>query len=158
MMMNTVEFAAANFANDLSELRAEKSRLQAELAVVDKRLIDLEVTERVLKSYGLGVAEVAQETAPPARAIALRQFSKSITKREQILTVAAELLKIGPVQTEALLDALDQRGISVSGDDRKAQIRNLSSYLSRAQTELGISATRAGWATAAQKGEAPEGL
>ena len=158
MKPNIAEFAATKFANDLSDLRAEKLRLQAELSAVEKRLIDLEVTERVLKTYGLGVIDSAQVSSTPARATALRQFSKSITKREQILTVAAELLKSGSVQTEALLDALDQREIGVSGDDRKAQIRNLSSYLSRAQADLGITATRAGWATAAQKGEALDGL
>lgn len=132
-------------------LQSQKAALEADLAKVAKELADLDVTARMMRKYGIEMPVADQPT--PMRTVALRQLDRTISKRERILGVASEMLTSGPMLTEALLAELARRDISVSGDDRTSQIRNLSSYLSRAQAALGIKATRAGWAKDVSKDE-----
>ena len=132
-------------------LQSQKAALEADLAKVAKELADLDVTARMMRKYGIEMPVADQPT--PMRTVALRQLDRTISKRERILGVASEMLASGPMLTEALLAELARRDISVSGDDRTSQIRNLSSYLSRAQAALGIKATRAGWAKDVSKDE-----
>lgn len=145
---------ASKIATAISDLLTRKATHEAALGKIVQELADLEVAARVMRTYGFDVPDVnTLEHATPMRAVALKQLDRTVTKRERILTVAVEMLKSGPLLTDRLLDELGKRDVAVSGDDRKAQIRNLSSYLSRAQTELGIEATRAGWTAIRPKSE-----
>lgn len=152
MNQSNTPSAPNTIAAAVARLQAQKAAMEVELSKVVNELADLEVTARMMRKYGIETP-AEEDQAAPMRAVALKQLDRTISKRERILGVASEMLASGPLLTEALLAELGIRDITVSGDDRTSQIRNLSSYLSRAQAELGIKATRSGWTKVAEKGE-----
>lgn len=136
-----------------TELQKQQAQIAATLRELEAELLDLETTERVLQR--LGVADDHGVVKPSIQIAATGALRKKITKREQILTGAAELLQAGIQTTDQLLDDLELKGVEITGSDRKTKLRNLSAYLSRAKDELGLESSRLGWSLITQKGESP---
>lgn len=132
-----------------AELKDKKQSLEVEIANVSMELERLKTVESVYLEMNLD--DVAAEAHSPVTRAAITSLHRTITKREQILSGALELLQTGAKLTEEILDGLVGKGIVVSGEDRKTQLRNISAYLSKAKDEIGIESTRMGWMLKSQK-------
>lgn len=139
---------------DKAALLREKDEVTARAAQIDVEIQELvsaeKVVAKVVARYGHSLS-TSDSTTSAARPVVVAGIRKS-NRREQIFSKALELLPSGALLTERLVDALEEDGVAVPGDDRKAKIRNLSSYLSRAQQELNIRPSRQGWVVAPQQG------
>lgn len=137
-----------------TSLQERKQFLEAEIANIAAELNRLNTAMAVYAEMG-GHAGATTTRSPVTRA-AITSLHRTITKREQILSAALELLQSGAKPTEEILDGLAAKGIVVSGDDRKTQLRNISAYLSKAKGDIGIEATRLGWALKSAVNDATE--
>lgn len=135
-----------------TEAEDSRRQLEVEIRSIDGEVGQIATALEVLAKRGFRLERPVQ---PAVKAAAESMLQATVSKRVKILTVAVEMLQIGSATTEAILDRLDIAGIQVSGGDRKAQLRNLSSYLSRAKPELGLDSTRNGWMMPTKKGESP---
>jgi hypothetical protein len=142
------------FLEILSSKQAELSKTQSKAFELQQEIADLEAAVKVLSKY----ATFAKPSANAAtKTAALRTLHKTITKREQILSIAqSEILEKQPILTEVLLEMISVKGVTISGNDKKTQLANLSAYLSRGKEELGIEPSRHGWILSSKKGESPK--
>lgn len=124
-----VDSTIIKLQSEIAKLRAEKERIDASINEIDSAL-------KVFAKYSSD-----EEKTPIAAQTSLR---RTISKREQIFNGVMEILSDGKTRhTDEVLKELAARGVEVGGDKPEA---NLSAYLSRAKTELGLDADRRyGW-------------
>jgi hypothetical protein len=141
------------FVEILSSKQAELSKAQSKVVELQQEIADLEAAVKVLAKYAALVSPQADASVKNA---AVRTLHRTITKREQILSIAhAEVLEKQPILTDVLLEMILSKGVTISGGDKKAQLANLSAYLSRGKEELGIEPSRHGWILSSKKAKAP---
>lgn len=138
-LLATLRAKSASLRSELQSLEEKKAAISAELA-------RLETAESVFREMTMDGVNIDLPGSATQRG-AIRTLHRTITKREEILNGALELMESGPKHTEDILDALIAKGVSISGDDRKTQLRNVSAYLSKAKDEIGIAPTKSGWVT-----------
>ena len=134
----------SNIRAKASSLRERLQSLEDEMAAISAELVRLETAEAVFREMVPNGTNIASPEGAVQRG-AVRSLQRTITKREAILNGALQLLEEGPLHTEDILSGLLAKGVDISGEDRKVQMRNVSAYLSRAKDEIGIETTKAGW-------------
>lgn len=105
----------------LTNAKAEKTKLQGEIAALQERLRRVET---FIALYG------EFSSAGPSPQLSL--VDASAGKRQSIPDAVAGMLSDGfPMTTQDILTKLDAMGVTVGGDEHSKRITNLSSSLSR---------------------------